>query len=90
MPLNRNLRPRTRVLPEPPKLSQKNQKIEIHPLSSAQMSTNPEKQFASILEEKIDHLSDEIDAKEKEEFLAARKNLLDELDGIFRQGFDGT
>lgn len=89
MPLNRNLRPRIRKLPEPPHINNNSfeetkPKIEI--LSDS--SVNSEEQFANIIEEKIEHI--EISAKEREEFLAARKNLLDELDGIFRQGFDGT
>ncbi len=89
MPLNRNLRPRIRKLPEPPhvnenSLAETKPKIEI--LSDS--TVNSEEQFVNILEEKIENI--EISAKEREEFLAARKNLLDELDGIFRQGFDST
>ena len=90
MPLNRKLRPRIRVLPEPPQDHSSNQEKEKTPQHSASSPTSPDQQFASILEEKMDQLENEIDTKEREEFLAARKNLLDELDGIFRQGFDGT
>ena len=46
--------------------------------------------FSTLLEDKANEIQTEIDEKEREEFLAARKTLLDELDGIFRQGFDST
>lgn len=89
LPLNRNLRPRIRKLPEPPHITEQlpeNPKPKIEVLSDS--SFESDEQFATVLEGKIENI--EISAQEREEFLAARKNLLDELDGIFRQGFDGT
>ena len=89
LPLNRKLRSRLRQLPEPPQennISQEKKLPKIEFLSDTQ--PNVEEQFASMLEEKMEQI--EVDTKEREEFLAARRNLLDELDGIFRQGFDST
>lgn len=89
MPLNRNLRPRIRRLPEPPQ-ALSDSKVKSRPEADLKSvaSTETEEQFTNILEEKIEQI--EISAQEREEFLKARRNLLDELDGIFRQGFDST
>ena len=83
------MRPRVRRLPEPPQVTND---LEVNTKPKADLisvaSAETEEQFANILEEKIEQI--EISSKEREEFLAARRNLLDELDGIFRQGFDST
>ncbi len=89
LPLNRKLRPRIRRLLEPPAmLGDSGEEIKPKDSFPSNISLNSDEHFASILEEKIEEI--EITTKEREEFLAARKNLLDELDGIFRQGFDST
>lgn len=88
--LNRKLRPRIRVLPEAPPPTVDNQPKTSRRPTLPEPPVSIDEQFASVMEEKIDHLGEEIDEKEREQFLAARKNLLDELDGIFRQGFTET
>jgi hypothetical protein len=75
-------------LPEPPFSDQT-----ISEMSSSKIETitssslSGEQGFSSILEDKIE---DVIDTKERDDFIATRKSLLNELDGIFKQGFDGT
>lgn len=93
MALNRKLRPRVRRLPSPPRtgpsFETSNSDLDLETTVPDIPITN-EEQFSSMIEDKVDEIQSEIDAKEREEFLAARKTLLDELDGIFRDGFDST
>ena len=91
--LNRNLRPRVRRLPSPPKIGPASGTSNLDPNIDTETPDLPltdEKLFSTLLEDKANEIQTEIDEKEREEFLAARKTLLDELDGIFRQGFDST
>jgi len=93
MALNRNLRPRVRRLPSPPKLGPEIGKPVDEsnldpPVLDVPLTT--ERQFSSMLDDKADEIALEIDAKEREKFLEARKSLLEELDGVFRLGVDST